>query len=281
MLDINDSVLADINRGFFIPAQPELLIKLQQLMVAKEPDLNNIATIISQDVSVSSTVLKTINSPVYGLSRSISDIHKSVRYIGLEGIVSLVTNTLIKKSFKQNKCNIALNEFWDNATSIANVCVEIGNSLKQAVSKEKLFSLGLFHDCGIPAMAMKYKNYDKVYKSSNDKILLSLIEIEEKIYRVNHAIIGYYVASSWRLPKDICQLILSHHDRNFLREENSRIQKFYFSILKMAENVVYYRNNGRDCADWPYMRKAVFKQLDISNDDYHVYLEDMLELQVS
>jgi len=281
MLDINDSVLADINRGFFIPAQPELLIKLQQLMVAKEPDLNNIATIISQDVSVSSTVLKTINSPVYGLSRSISDIHKSVRYIGLEGIVALVTNTLIKKSFKQSQCNIALNEFWDNATSIANVCVEIGNSLKQAVSKDKLFSLGLFHDCGIPAMAMKYKNYDKVYKSSNDKILLSLIEIEEKVYRVNHAIIGYYVASSWRLPKDICQLILSHHDRNFLREENSRIQKFYFSILKMAENIVYYRNNGRDCADWPYMCDSVFKQLDINNDDYQVYLEDMLELQVS
>ena len=164
MLDVNDSVLADINRGFFVPAQPKLLIKLQQLMAANEPDLNHIAATISQDVSVSSTVLKTINSPVYGLSRSISDIHKSVRYIGLDGIVSLVTNTLIKRSFKQSDCNIALEEFWENATNIANVCVEIGNSLKQAVSKEKLFSLGLFHDCGIPAMAIKYKNYNEIYK---------------------------------------------------------------------------------------------------------------------
>ena len=280
MLDVNDSVLADINRGFFVPAQPKLLIKLQQLMAANEPDLNHIAATISQDVSVSSTVLKTINSPVYGLSRSISDIHKSVRYIGLDGIVSLVTNTLNKRSFKQSDCNIALEEFWENATNIANVCVEIGNSLKQAVSKEKLFSLGLFHDCGIPAMAIKYKNYNEIYKSINKKTALSLIEVEEKNYHVNHAIIGYYVASSWRLPKDICQLILAHHDRNFLREENSRIQKFYFSILKMAENIVHYRKNDRDSTDWPTMRNAIFKQLDISSDDYHVFLEEMAELQV-
>jgi HD-like signal output (HDOD) protein len=279
MLDINDSVLADINRGFFVPAQPKLLVKLQQLMTVAEPDLNNIASTISQDVSVSATVLKTINSPVYGLSRSISDIQKSVRYIGLDGVVSLVTNTLIKRSFKQADCNIALEEFWDNATNIANTCVEIGNSLKQAVSRDTLFSLGLFHDCGIPAMAMKYENYNKVYKLSNDKIALSLIEIEEKHYHVNHAIIGYYVASSWRLPKEICQLILSHHDRNFLREENSRIQKFYFSILKMAENIVYYRKNGKNCADWPTMCNAIFKQLDISIDDYQLYLDEMVELQ--
>ncbi|MFT5758373.1 MAG: HD-like signal output (HDOD) protein [Alteromonadaceae bacterium] len=279
MLDINDNVLADINRGFFVPAQPKLLIKLQQLMTANEPDLNKIATTISQDVSVAATVLKTINSPVYGLSRTISDIHKSVRYIGLDGVVSLVTYTLIKSSFKQADCNIALEEFWDNATNIANVCVEIGNTLKQAVSKDTLFSLGLFHDCGVPAMAMKYENYNDIYTLSNDKKASSLIEIEEKHYHVNHAIIGYYVASSWRLPKEICQLILSHHDRNFLREENSRIQKFYFSILKMAENIVYYRKNQRDSADWPIMRNAIFKQLDISNDDYQMYLEEMAELQ--
>jgi HD-like signal output (HDOD) protein len=279
MLDINDSVLADINRGFFVPAQPKLLLKLQQLMTVEEPDLNNIASTISQDVSVSATVLKTINSPVYGLSRSVSDIHKSVRYIGLDGVVSLVTNILIKRSFKQADCNIALEEFWDNATNIANTCVEIGNSLKQAVSRDTLFSLGLFHDCGIPAMAMKYDNYNKVYKLSHDKMALSLIEIEEQHYHVNHAIIGYYVASSWRLPKEICQLILSHHDRNFLREENSRIQKFYFSILKMAENIVYYRKNGKNSADWPNMCNAIFRQLDINNDDYQLYFEEMAELQ--
>ena len=160
MLEVDDKVLADIRRGFSVPAQPSLLLKLQKVMAEAEPNLNVLADTISQDVAVASTILKTINSPLYGLSRSMSDIPKSVRYIGLNGINALITNTLIKRSFDQKDCNIALEEFWDNATNIANTCVHIGKSLKQAVSKDKLFSLGLFHDCGIPVMAMKYTDYN-------------------------------------------------------------------------------------------------------------------------
>jgi HD-like signal output (HDOD) protein len=274
MLEIDDKVLADIRRGFSVPAQPSLLLKLQKVMAEAEPNLNVLADTISQDVAVASTILKTINSPLYGLSRSMSDIPKSVRYIGLNGINALITNTLIKRSFDQKDCNIALEEFWDNATNIANTCVHIGKSLKQAVSKDKLFSLGLFHDCGIPVMAMKYTDYNETYELAHNTPSKTLPLIEDEAYGVNHATIGYYVASSWRLPKDTCQLILAHHDRDFLRVENSRIQKFYYAILKLAENIVYNHKHFRDAADWPYIQEEVFTLLAIDEDDYQDYVED-------
>jgi HD-like signal output (HDOD) protein len=274
MLEVDDKVLADIRRGFSVPAQPSLLLKLQKVMAEAEPNLNVLADTISQDVAVASTILKTINSPLYGLSRSMSDIPKSVRYIGLDGINALITNTLIKRSFDQKDCNIALEEFWDNATNIANTCVHIGKSLKQAVSKDKLFSLGLFHDCGIPVMAMKYSDYNDTYELAHNTPSKTLPLIEDEAYGVNHATIGYYVASSWRLPKDTCQLILAHHDRDFLRVGNSRVQKFYYAILKLAENIVYNHKHFRDAADWPYIQEEVFTLLDIDEDDYQDYVED-------
>jgi len=280
MLEVDDKVLADIRRGFSVPAQPSLLLKLQKVMAEAEPNLNMLADTISQDVAVASTVLKTINSPLYGLSRSMSDIPKSVRYIGLNGINALITNTLIKRSFDQKDCNIALEEFWDNATNIANTCVHIGKSLKQAVSKDKLFSLGLFHDCGIPVMAMKYADYNDTYELAHNTPSRTLPLIEDEAYGVNHATIGYYVASSWRLPKDTCQLILAHHDRDFLRLENSRIQKFYYAILKLAENIVYNHKHFRDAADWPYIQEDVFTLLAIDEDDYQDYVEDTESLHV-
>jgi HD-like signal output (HDOD) protein len=274
MLEVDDKVLADIRRGFSVPAQPSLLLKLQKIMAEDEPNLNTLADTISQDVAVASTILKTINSPLYGLSRSISDIHKSVRYIGLNGITSLVTNTLIKSSFKQDDCSIALEEFWDNATHIANTCVHIGKSIKQAVSKDKLFSLGLFHDCGIPVMAMKYSDYNDTYELANNTTSKTLPMIEDEAYGVNHATIGYYVASSWRLPKDICSLILTHHDRDFLNMKNSPIQKVNYAILKLAENIVHNHKHFRDSADWAYVQDMVFTLLDIDEDDYQDYVED-------
>ena len=280
MLEVDDKVLADIRRGFSVPAQPSLLLKLQKVMAEAEPNLTVLADTISQDVAVASTILKTINSPVYGLSRSMSDIPKSVRYIGLDGINALITNTLIKRSFDQKDCNIALEEFWDNATNIANTCVHIGKSLKQALSKDKLFSLGLFHDCGIPVMAMKYADYNDTYELAHNTPSKTLPLIEDEAYGVNHATIGYYVASSWRLPKDTCQLILSHHDRDFLDVGSSRIQKFYYAILKLAENIVYNHKHFRDAADWPYIQEKVFTLLNIDEDDYQDYVEDSESLHI-
>lgn len=280
MIEVDSKVIADIRRGFFVPAQPELLVKLQALMAEDEPELNTIADTISQDVAVSATILKTINSPVYGLARSVSDIKKSVRYIGLDGINTLVTNTLIKRSFAQKDCSIALEEFWENATNIANACVLIGRSLKQAVCSDKLFSLGLFHDCGIPIMAMKYNDYEDTYKLAMDESSEALTLIEETSYRVNHATIGYYVATSWRLPKDICQLILAHHDHQFILSSKNRLQKFYFAILKMAENIVHINRQGRESSDWLTLKDEIFQLLDINQAHYERLLADIAQYHI-
>ena len=276
MLTVDEKVLDDIGRGFSVPPQPKLLIEMRELITSKETDINKIADIIVKDVSVSAMILKTINSPVYGLARSISDIHKAARYIGVQGVLSLVTNTLIRKSFNQNDCSIALEEFWDNASNIANACVIIGKKVKYQLSSDKLFSIGLFHDCGIPVMSSKFSDYTDTYQHALQTPSETLTDIEESVYQVNHATIGYYVASSWRLPKDICQIILSHHDRHFLDIINHSSNQFYFAVLKMAENIVHNHKYFRDSADWEYVKDSVFTLLDFDEDDLCDLMEDCL-----
>lgn len=277
IIKVDDKVLADINRGYTVPARPELLIKLQDLMAEDEPNLNNIANTISLDIAISATILKTVNSPLYGLARSISDIKKSVRYLGLNGVNSLVTSCLLRQGFSQNDCSIALDEFWQNSTNIANAAVFIGKKIKHNISSEKLFTIGLFHDCGIPVMAIKYNNYQSSLDFSLKNPHRTLPEIEEAVYQVNHATLGYYVASSWRLPKDICQLILRHHDRDFLNKLDDSEGQLAFAILKMAENIAYQHKYICDCADWQYLQNSIFTVLDIDEDEYKDYIEDISE----
>ena len=277
MIQVDDKVLADIDRGFSVPAQPELLLKLQKLMSAQEPDLNQIADTIAQDVAVSATILKTINSPLYGLARSISDIKKSVRYIGLAGIITLVTSSLLKRSFKDKKASISLDDFWNNSSNIANSAVFIAKRLKKRISSEKLFTLGLFHDCGIPVMAMKYENYRATLTQAEQTPSEPLPDIEDQAYNVNHATIGYYVATSWRLPVDICQLILRHHEREYLYTLDGSVDQLSFAILKLAENIVYQHKHFRESADWPFLKDSVLTVLDIDEDDIADLVEDLNE----
>ena len=266
MLIVDQSVLDDISRGFSVPAQPRLLLELLKLMADESPDINAISNAISKDIAVSAAILKTINSPLYGLSRTITDIKMSVNYIGIFGVVMLVTGSLLKKSFDPKSCSINLEEFWLSASDIASAAMLIGQRYKPRIANDKFFSLGLFHACGVPVMAMKYNDYQEVLDTSLATPEIALTEVEEKHYGVHHATIGYYVASSWRLPKDVCQIILQHHDRGFINEPNGSQEQDLFAVLKLSEQLVSLKHSDCSTSDWPYVEENVRQVLDIDED---------------
>jgi HD-like signal output (HDOD) protein len=277
MLIVDQNVLDDISRGFSVPAQPTLLLKLLKLMAEPNPSVNDIADCISKDIAISAAVLKAVNSPLYGLSRTITDIKMSVNYIGIYGVIMLVTGSLLKKSFDPKNCSIDLDFFWKTTEKISSVAVILGKKYKADIAADKLTSLGLFHACGVPVMAMKYNDYQQVIDQANTATELSIIEIEEKNYQVNHATIGYYVATSWRLPKDICQIILQHHDREYFNKLDNSLEQDLFAILKLAEHIISLKYLNYESADWLYIETAVMSILAISKEDLIEVIEEITE----
>ncbi|OUR62553.1 hypothetical protein A9Q74_04670 [Colwellia sp. 39_35_sub15_T18] len=277
MLIVDQNVLDDIGRGFSVPAQPKLLLSLLKLMAEPSPDVNAIADCISKDIAVSAAILKTVNSPLYGLSRTVTDIKMSVNYIGIYGVVMLVTGSLLKKSFDPKNCSIDLEIFWAMTTDISSAAIALGKQFKKNIPMDKLSSLGLFHACGIPVMAMKYQNYQDIADQALVTPGLSLIELEEKHYHANHATIGYYVASSWRLPKDVCQIILQHHERDYLDRLDGSVEQDLFAVLKLAEHIVSLKY--LDCAspDWAYLEEAALAILAINQDQLAAIITQITE----
>jgi HD-like signal output (HDOD) protein len=277
MLHIDQNVLDDISQGFSVPAQPKLLLKLLKLMAEPNPDVNAIADCISKDIAISAAILKTINSPIYGLSRSITDIKMSVNYIGVYGVVTLVTGSLLKKSFDPKSCHIDLNSFWNMTEKTSNVIVTLGKKYKPDIATDKLASLGLFHDCGIPVMAMKYKKYQQVVDQALTTPELSLTQAEEKAFQVNHATLGYYVANSWRLPKGICQIILQHHERDYLSKLDNSIEQDLFALLKLAEHIISLKYSKNGSTDWAYIETAVLTIFNINKAELASDIAEVVE----
>lgn len=281
MIEIDDKVLADLKSGFNFPPKPEILQALQTELSQPEPELTRIASIISSDVATSAAVLKIINSPAYGLSRTITDIKQAVMFLGVNCITQIVTGYLLKRAFDQSTCCISLERFWDNAADISEVAVLIGQRLKTRVPIENLQLLGLFHDAGIPAMAIRYQNYNEILTRSIERSEHTLEYYEQKYCVTTHTVVGYYLATSWHLPKNICQMILRHHDPEFLIERSvSKEDKLAFAALKLAENLVNEGKRFRSCADWYMFREQVFLELDIQEDEYVDIKEDAEEIFV-
>ena len=276
MFCLNKEVLESAVSSFQIPVKPEILIRIQTLMDNVEPDIDKIASLISSDVGLSSSVLKIINSPLYGIQHKISEIKMAVVILGLKSINELVMVMCLKASF-EGEASISLERFWDDSVDVANAMAFIGREIKDKRANDMLYTIGLFRDCGIPMLALKYKDYKSTLVEANSQCNNS-INIEEKKYQTNHAILGYYVASSWNLPKSICNLILQHHDNDYLSTSTNNLEKLTFSVLKAAENMVEITKRTNLSPDWSYVDESVFSILDISPANYADLVNEFTEM---
>ncbi|TMP00279.1 hypothetical protein CWC14_02810 [Pseudoalteromonas sp. S3260] len=277
MFVVNEQVLSDVNKNFIIPPKPQILDDLDRLAHQNEPSLMAAADIVAKDVAISSAILKIVNSPAYGLVRSIADIKQAIMFLGWNGIEALIPALKLKQMFLQKTCCISLERFWDNASEIANVNMIVGQRVKNKIPVEYLYTLGLFHDCGIVPMAIKYDDYVNVLHGSNRSSKESLVDIEDRVYGANHAIIGYYLASSWHLPRDICQLILRHHDLSLLKDTSDPNQQLCFCVLKLSESIVNSILRDEKIKDWERLEPFIFKKLNMSEDEYIDLQEEVID----
>lgn len=280
MIEIDSKILNDVATGFTIPAKPDILQALQDEL-SQEPELFRVADIIAADVATSAAVLKIINSPFYGLARTISDIRQAVMFLGLENITNLVTGYLLKQAYDQSKCSVSLSRFWDNANDIASVSCIIAKHLKSPLPPENLHLIGLFHDAGIPAMAIRFESYANLLQEHRENDTTPLINKEENRFKTNHAVVGYYLATSWNLPKQICQLILQHHSNDFINSCNDAFERSCFACLRLAENFVHIARQFRPEPQWHTIEQEVLDILQLYDDDFQDLKEDVDEYLIS
>lgn len=263
--------------GFHIPSKPEILSQIEAILQAEEPDMMALADLVATDIGIASVVLKTINSPFYGMSRTICEIKQAVMLLGMEVIRALVVGVILRGSYTQESC-ISLERFWDSTTDVANTMVFIGSRIKNKVAQEKLYTIGLFQNCAIPAFAIKFPDYKELlaYIEAHSNVIETVAE--SKKYGTNHAVMGYYIANSWGLPKDICRIILNHHNKDFLDIEPDEETRLLFATLKTAENIVNKVRRFKDTPDWAYVGEDSLGCLHIDQDEYDDIEDDISDM---
>ena len=245
-------------------------------MDEQEPDINRVAEIISSDIGLSSSILKVINSPYYGMSRTISEIKQAVMIIGLKTVNSLVTSLLLKAAL-QGKASISLERFWDDSLDVANAMLFIGHKVKDKVPVDMLYTIRLFQNCGIPLLALRYEDYKEVLIEANNTGCNSIL-LEEEKYNTNHAVLGYFIATSWHLPKEICEIILQHHNTRFFDTILGNEAQIALATLKIAENLVERVKRHSVSPDWEELEPTVLDVLGLSTVDFTDLEDDYFDL---
>jgi HD-like signal output (HDOD) protein len=261
-------------RGIDIPVRPAALQEIMDEQAKADPDIGRIAKIIGNDVSLTASVIKTVNSPLFGLKHEVSSVQQAVALLGLKNVVNIVTSLSLRQASK-GKSTMSVERFWDTASDVALLCAGLSKQLSVA-SPDEAYIVGLFHDAGIPLLMQKHADYIEVLKEANSTPDIPFTEIEDKHYNSNHAVVGFYLAKSWRIPERICTCILNHHEEDMLNAEDSDLSDLV-AILKMAEAISHYRRRLSDNPEWERFKPKVLEYLQIGESEYEDLKEDLSE----
>lgn len=284
-IQLTDDQLRSVLQGINVPPQPQIMVDLQMEQVMPEPDLRAIARLISHDPGLSGALLKTVNSSFFGLANRIASIQQAVNLLGCNTVINLVNAQSIRGELTDTAI-VTLNRFWDTAQDVASACLTLAKRIGYP-SPDEAYTLGLFHNCGIPLMLTRYPDYMAVLEEAYASVGAGtrITDVENRVLNTNHAVVGYFVARSWRLPQPLCDAIANHHNALDLFSDdwgNPQV-KTLLAILKMAEHIcACHRVLGEQVEDgeWDVLSQLVLEYVGLSEYDFELQRDSIRELGV-
>jgi HD-like signal output (HDOD) protein len=270
---VEKAVLQDVT----IPPRPEALLNITNESKKEEPDMSLIAKAISEDVSISSSVLQVVNSAAFRRASEIQSIQKAVMTLGLKRLLPLVKSVALKSAMGESD---RLASFWEHASKIATVASLAADILQKPALKDHAYMLGLFHNAGVPIMMLKFPDYDEVLEAVNTGGWHNIADLERQKYQTTHTVVGTLLGQKWNLPAVMTEVIYYQFDVEGLYEsgELSNTGLDLLSLLKLARYVVDYAEFGQqENAEWNQIEDAILNHFDLTEEDIENYREQLIE----
>lgn len=232
-----------------IPPCPKIVTMLVQEAHHDDPDLIKLDKLISGDVGLAAAVIKTANSPYYGLNRKVQAVKQAMLVLGIRAVTNIVTLLALQKALAVPAAS--LDRFWDRTNYHAIVCARLAKYLR-FVSADGAYTFGLFNDCGMPILIQRFADYKDTLRLANHSGR-PFVEIENERHHTSHALVGSILARSWLLPEIICKAIREHHSLELLYEQTSEAQgdvAALAAISLVADYVVNDFLNASQETEW-------------------------------
>lgn len=256
-------------REIGIPPRPTILARIDAEMARDEPDFILLGRTISADVALSAALLKTANSPAFGLGKPVRSIQEALLLLGLRLTARTIAGLALQQTF-QHVPN--MERFWVATSTVAQVAAWLARTLalNPPVRPEDAYTFALFRDCGIPMLCQPFPEYRAALARASEAETQSFTDIEEAAIALNHALIGAELAEDWRLPTEVCLAIRHHHAQAAIAGDSHpplpRHARQLIALAQLAEVLVQQQTGLLRNCEWHKLGSVCLAQLDLGDD---------------
>ncbi len=202
-----------VSRIESLPPLPLLYQRLMNELQDENSSLQSIGDIIGQDMAMSSSILRLVNSAFFGLPVHVSNLQHAVKLLGIETIRTLVLSIgLFSDVGKATPVGFSLEQLWAHSTRTSCFCKAIAEVERQDTRmRDDCFIAGMLHDVGkLVLVTIMPEVYGEVLTRVQGGSL-HLHVAEREAFGTTHSEAGAYLLSLWGFKDAIIDAVCWHH----------------------------------------------------------------------
>ncbi|GBU21553.1 hypothetical protein R80B4_01449 [Fibrobacteres bacterium R8-0-B4] len=201
-----------------LPTLPHIASRLMRIVNSPSASADTVASLVSQDISLSAKVLRLANSAFYGIPRSVNTLNNAVIILGFKIIQTMVLSLTVFDMFagdgSKRPAPFDRDAFWEHSLRCAVIARLLAHKRKRnyALDPEEAFCAGLLHDIGKVVME-QYLNTDfhrAIYHAKANNI--TDFDAEKELLGYTHCDVASWLTGTWALPEEIEQPLVCHHE---------------------------------------------------------------------
>jgi putative nucleotidyltransferase with HDIG domain len=256
---------SQIERIDTLPTIPSVLRKLLLIIENPKVSLNEIGSFISNDLVLTSRVLKVVNSPIYGFPGRVSSISQALILLGLNVVRGMLLGVSVFEAMQKTMLGL-----WEHSLGCA-VTARIIAKRKDLKEPEEVSVAALLHDIGKVVLGLKFPDeYKKIMSDAETKENF-IFDAEKNHFNINHADAGAWIAQRWNFPRSLVEIIEYHHKPHL--SKNVPVQT---AIVHLSDILVRAKGFGFAGDNFvPAINSSAWQSLDLSETDVKEILKEM------
>lgn len=213
----NLNLVASVGDPNQLPSLPKIYQELNAAIADENTTVRDIADIFARDMVLSAKLLQLINSPYFGLNRTISSLSEAINLIGIRKLNSLVLSVHIKMAFSINNPVLEryMESLWQDAVRVAELARHIAVSENQQQDRpDQAYLGGLLHNMGLLIFMSRNSEGMTTLLQQLDSSDMTLPDLEKAIFGFARSEAAAYVLSLWKIPPRIIEAVLLQYTPN-------------------------------------------------------------------
>lgn len=221
-----------------LPQFPDNIVKINRLLNNPKSKMSEIAKLISSDVSLTTDLLKLVNSAIFSLSTPCHNIVDAVKLVGIRGIKNMLMSIASMNGLKELGSS-ANKTLWIHSYRVASYSYTLARNFcsddKSVIDDS--YVCGLLHDMGKLVFEAAHPKMVKNIKDVCEQKGIQPEIFEELIAGVNHSEVGALIAEKWNFPDIIISVIRHHHEPDLAPVATKKLT----SLVYLSDMIAHYQ----------------------------------------